>query len=81
MNSLTVVAVLTGIIMIFAVPHQSADGLVSETPISAFRFFTTDSNVLAGIFAIIALVIMVTVAFGISALLWLTNKKLAGRDE
>ncbi len=57
LNCLTVVAVLTGIIMIFfAVPHQSADGLVSETSISAFRLFTTDSNVLAGIFAVVFIV-------------------------
>ena len=56
LNCLTVVAVLTGVIMVFAVPHQSADGLVSETPISAFRFFTTDSNVLAGIFAVVFIV-------------------------
>ena len=56
LNCLTVVAVLTGIILIFVAPHQSADGLVSETPISAFRFFTTDSNVLAALFAAVFVV-------------------------
>ena len=56
LNCLTVIAVLTGVIMIFAAQHRSADGLVSETPISAFRFFTTDSNVLAGLFAAMFLI-------------------------
>lgn len=59
LNCLTVAAVTAGVILVFANPNAAAGGLTSETPLSAFRFFTTDSNVLAGVFAALFIVYQV----------------------
>lgn len=59
LNCLTVAAVTAGVILVFVNPNAAAGGLSSETPLSAFRFFTTDSNVLAGIIAALFIVYQV----------------------
>lgn len=55
MNIVTVLSVIVGILMIFLIEMPQA-GAAADSTFRTFRYFTTDSNLLMGIFALVFLI-------------------------